>query len=88
MDTHTAINALSIRKRLDTISAHTLRQRTAMDDGDACVNARHALNKLLRLHARINTDSESIAIAGPDYEEHHTVCFDAHGSIAEQQQDI
>jgi hypothetical protein len=43
---------------------------------------------LVRLHARINT--ESIAIAGPDYEEHRTVGFDAprsRGSIAEQQQD-
>jgi hypothetical protein len=40
---------------------------------------------LVWLHARINT--ESIAIAGPAYEEYHTVGFDANGSIAEQQQD-
>jgi hypothetical protein len=32
-----------------------------------------------RLHARINT--ESIAIAGPDYEEYHTFGFDAICSI-------
>jgi hypothetical protein len=44
---------------------------------------RHA-QMLVRLHARINT--ESIAIAGPAYE-YHIVDFDANGSIAEQQQD-
>jgi hypothetical protein len=37
---------------------------------------RHA-PMLVRLHARINT--ESIAIAGPAYEEYHTVGFDANG---------
>jgi hypothetical protein len=45
---------------------------------------RHA-HKLLRLHARIK--AEAVTIAAPDYEEYHTVGFDAHGSIAEQQQD-
>ncbi len=40
---------------------------------------------LVRLHASINT--ESITIAGPAYEEYHTVGFDANGSITEQQQD-
>jgi hypothetical protein len=39
--------------------------------------------KVLRLHARINT--ESIDIASPDYDEHHMVCFNEHCSIAEQQ---
>jgi hypothetical protein len=43
---------------------------------------RHA-HMLVRLHASITT--ESIVIAGPAYEEYHTVGFDANGSIAKQQ---
>ncbi len=40
---------------------------------------RHA-HMLVRLHARINTESD-IAIAGPAYEEYHTVPFDTNGSM-------
>jgi hypothetical protein len=44
-------------------------------------------HKLVRLHARIRVNTESIAIASPDFKTDHAVGFDAHDSIAEQQQD-
>jgi hypothetical protein len=73
VNTHHALRLCIVRhKYAASIAAHA----RAME--------RHA-HMLVRLHARINT--ESIAIYGPAYEEYHTVGFDANGSIAEQQQD-
>jgi hypothetical protein len=45
----------------------------------------HHARKLARLHARIN--AEAVAIAGHYHHEYHSVCFEEHCSIEEQQRD-
>jgi hypothetical protein len=45
---------------------------------------RHA-RKLVRLHAKIKV--EAVAIAGPDYDEHHAVGFEETASLDEQLRD-
>ncbi len=45
---------------------------------------RHA-RKLVRLHAKVK--AEAIAIAGPDYDEHHAVGFEETASLDEQLRD-
>ncbi len=67
---------------------HALRLRVVRHKYAARIAAHaHAMERhahmLVRLHSRIKT----IAIAGPAYEEYHTVGFDANGSIVEQQHD-
>jgi hypothetical protein len=45
----------------------------------------HHARKIQRLHAKIN--AEAIAIASPDFANHHTLGFDEYESIAVQQVD-
>ncbi len=85
MDARTAViafDAARIRK------GHTLKLRVVQHKYATQIAA-HAravdASKLVRLHAKFN--AEAIAIAGPDYADHHTVGFDEYDSIAEHQAD-
>jgi hypothetical protein len=87
MDTRTAAIAADSTR---VYASHALKLRVVLHKyaPQIAVHARaverHA-RKLLRLHAR--TNAESIAFAGPYFEEHPIVGFDEPGSIAGQQQD-
>jgi hypothetical protein len=45
-----------------------------------------AVRELLKLHERM--DQEARAIAGEDYEVHHTVSFERHGYMDDQREDL
>jgi hypothetical protein len=90
MDVRTAaiaVDAARIRK------GHALKLRVVQHKYAAQIAAharaveRHA-RKLLRMHGKINTESDSTAISGPDFADHHTIGFDEYESIAAQQPTI
>jgi hypothetical protein len=85
MDAHTAANNNICYYHANALKLIVVNHKYAAQIvAHARTVERHA-HKLVQLCTKI--DVEAIAIAGHDYTDHHIVCFNEYGSIAQQQAD-
>ncbi len=86
MDAHTTANNIRSHQS-DALKLRVVNHKyyaAAQIAAHARAVERHA-RKLFRLHAK--NKAEAIAIAGPDYDEHHAVGFEETASLDEQLRD-